>query len=349
MIRNLPNQIAASPSLINATTGAPYVGVVTVYVSLDGGTSSIGTVGAGLCAAEGNGFYTYHPSAAETNGAEVVFTFTGPGAIPASVPYDTLTAAQWASLQAASAPNAYTVRSVITDALVEIGVLEPGEQASPAQAQIGLRRVRGMIDSWAADRLTLSLQLRTAFVWPASTSSVQVGPGQTVDMDRPVWVNNIAFVVPGTNPGVEVPMGLMDEDTYASLTIKDLVSALPQQAFYQTNVEDANATLFLWPTPQSLTIVLYSPQAVTVPASLNSLMQGPPGYQDAFLYQLAYRLCTPFGVAVPPLLPGMARNAFENMKKPNVEPGQLGIDAALVPGFGAGYNVITDSTTFSGR
>jgi hypothetical protein len=302
-----------------------------------------------------NGKYQYQPTQAETNGRQVSFTFAAVphgAAVGVTITYTTDTEAAAAAATATTGTLAFTVRSLVTDALVEIGVLEPGEQASAAQAAIGLRRVQTMIDTWAADRLTLSLQLQTSFTWPASTSSVQVGPGQTVNMDRPMWINQINFVIPGSSPAIEVPIGQMDEDAYSALSIKGLPSALPTQSFYQTNLTDANGTLFLWPQPQSLTIVIYTPQAVGVPASLNSVLQGPPGYADAFLYQLALKLSGPFGVKVMeqyPLLPRMATAAFENMKKPNIDPGALSIDPALVPGAGAGWNYLTGTSTYGNR
>jgi hypothetical protein len=345
MVINQPNQVIGA-QMVDASTGLDYVGVVTVYVTVDGGVQAIGSVGAGICTAEGHGYYTYRPSQAETNGALIAFTFTGLGAVSASIQVATVAAAGPASGVFALA---YTVRSLITDALVEIGVLEPGEQANAGQIALGLRRVQTMIDTWAADRLTLSLQLQTTFVWPASTSSVLVGIGQTVNIDRPMWINAISFLIPGSSPAIEVPIGMMDEDAFSSLSIKGLPSALPTQSFYQTNLTDSHGTLFLWPQPQSLSIVLYTPQAVGVPASLDSILQGPPGYQDAFLYQLALRFCSPFGVQIPPLLPRMASAAFENMKKPNVDPGAMSIDPALVPGLGAGWNYLTGNTTTSNR
>jgi hypothetical protein len=348
-VRNTTGWVVGA-QMVTATTGAAFVGTVTCYLTKDGVTPAvIGAFNSGVCTAAGNGFYVYHPTQAETDYTLIAFTFVGTGAIPYTTPVETVTATIAAAMSATTTTLAYTIRSLVTDALVEIGVLEPGEQATAAQAMIGLRRVQQMIDGWAADRLTLSLQLQTSFTWPASTSSVQVGIGQTVNIDRPVWINAAAFVIPGSSPAIEVPIGVMDEDAYASLTIKELVSALPQQCFYQTNINDANGTLFIWPQPQSLTIVLYTPQAVGVPATLNNVLQGPPGYADAFLYQLALRLCTPFGVSVPALLPRMAAAAFENMKRPNVDPGALSVDAALVPGLGAGYNILSDSTTFGSR
>jgi hypothetical protein len=345
MVINQPGQVIGA-QMVDASTGLDYVGVVTVYVTVDGGVQAIGSVGAGICTAEGHGYYTYRPSQAETNGALIAFTFTGLGAVSASIQVATTAAATPASGVFALA---YTVRSLITDALVEIGVLEPGEQANAGQIALGLRRVQTMIDTWAADRLTLSLQLQTTFVWPASTSSVLVGIGQAVNIDRPMWINAISFLIPGSSPAIEVPIGMMDEDAFSSLSIKGLPSALPTQSFYQTNLTDAHGTLFLWPQPQSLSIVLYTPQAVGVPASLDSILQGPPGYQDAFLYQLALRFCSPFGVQIPPLLPRMASAAFENMKKPNVDPGAMSVDPALVPGLGAGWNYLTGNTTTSNR
>jgi hypothetical protein len=343
MVKNQAGQVIGA-QMISAITGAPFGGTVTVYVTGDGGTQTLGAVGAGLCSPEGNGLYNYFPAQAETNYTLIQFTFIGTNAVPATIQVATVTAEQQTAVTGTSGTLAYTVRSLILDALVEIGVLEPGEQASGPQGDIGLRRVQSMIDSWAADRLTLSLQLRTTFTWPASTSSVQVGTGQTVNMDRPVWLNAISYVIPGSSPQIEVPIGIMDEDAFSGLSIKSLVSSLPTQSFYQTNLNDPNGTLFLWPQPQSLTIVLYTPQAVGVPATLNSIIQGPPGYQDAFLYQLAMRLCTPFGVTVPPLLPTMARVAFENMKRPNVDPGVMTVDAALVPSAG-GWNYLTGTTS----
>jgi hypothetical protein len=89
---------------------------------------------------------------------------------------------------------------------------------------------------------------------------------------------------------------------------------------------------------------------VEVPVSLNDELLGPPGYQEAFLYQLALRLCRPFGKPIPPELQAQAHGAFLTMKRPNVEPALLGVDAALTVGTTGGYNVLSDQQSSpSGR
>ena len=51
----------------------------------DAGAQAVGSVGAGACTHEGNGYHTYAPAQAETNGDLLAFTFTGTGAIPATI------------------------------------------------------------------------------------------------------------------------------------------------------------------------------------------------------------------------------------------------------------------------
>lgn len=96
MIKNVAGQ-AIGAQMVNATTGAAFVGTVTVYVTGDAGVQALGSVGAGVCTAEGNGYYTYAPSQAETNYSLIAFTFIGTGAIPATIQIATLTAAQTAA------------------------------------------------------------------------------------------------------------------------------------------------------------------------------------------------------------------------------------------------------------
>lgn len=71
--------------LVSATDGSAFTGSVTVYVTLDAGTQAAGSVGSGACTHEGNGYHTYAPAQAETNGDLIAFTFVGSGAVPATV------------------------------------------------------------------------------------------------------------------------------------------------------------------------------------------------------------------------------------------------------------------------
>jgi hypothetical protein len=58
---------------------------VTVYVTGDGGSQALGSVGSGVCTHEGNGYHSYAPAQGETNYDHIAFTFIGTGAVPATV------------------------------------------------------------------------------------------------------------------------------------------------------------------------------------------------------------------------------------------------------------------------
>ncbi len=71
--------------MVTASDGSVFTGAVTAYVTVDAGTQAIGSVGSGVCTHEGNGYHTYAPAQAETNGDLLGFTFIGTGAVPATV------------------------------------------------------------------------------------------------------------------------------------------------------------------------------------------------------------------------------------------------------------------------
>lgn len=243
-------------------------------------------------------------------------------------------------------PAGATVQSIIEDALTEIGAIGVGNSASAADLALGLLRFQNQLDAWQADRLSLSLQAATSVTWPSSTSTATVGPTGAIAIARPTWINALNYVVPGSSPEVEVYMAPMDADQYAALTIKGLQSGLPQQFFYQVNLDDELGTLFIWPKPdQQVTLKLYVAKGIDVPAALSDQLFGPAGYQEAYMYQLALRLCTPFGKPLPELLPNMARESWNLMKRQNVNPGLMACDPALIPQFPGGYNVLSDSAS----
>jgi hypothetical protein len=246
-----------------------------------------------------------------------------------------------------------TVTAIVTDAYMEIGVLTPTQTLDTNLGALGLLRFQQLLDAWQADRLSLAVQSRVTFPLVSGTSSVTIGPSGSVTTTpatttAPMWLDTVCYINPGSSPSQEVAIGMMDRDTYASLSIKELGSALPLQGFYQRSNTTALGTLFLWPqVTQNITIVLYSPQGVGVPTLLADTVTGPPGYLRAFCKCLALDLCAPTGTAVPEMLPSLAAQAKIDMQRPNIMPGLMGVDPATTNTWATGYNVYSDVTQTS--
>ncbi len=84
MKKNVASQVIGA-QMVSATDGSAFTGSVTVAVTGDAGTQATGSVGSGACTHEGGGFHTYAPAQAETNYDHVAFTFSGTGAVPATI------------------------------------------------------------------------------------------------------------------------------------------------------------------------------------------------------------------------------------------------------------------------
>jgi hypothetical protein len=98
MKKNVGSQIVGA-QMTTAADGTNFSGAVTVYFTLDNGTQTIGSVGSGAATSKGNGYYTYAPTAGETNGDLCAYTFVGTGAITATVQYSTQAATSAADIQ----------------------------------------------------------------------------------------------------------------------------------------------------------------------------------------------------------------------------------------------------------
>lgn len=82
MKKNVASQ-SVGAEMITAADGTAFTGAVSVLVTIDNGTQTAG--GGTAPAHEGNGYHSYTPTQAETNGDHIAFTFTGTGAIPATI------------------------------------------------------------------------------------------------------------------------------------------------------------------------------------------------------------------------------------------------------------------------
>jgi hypothetical protein len=133
MKKNVASQVVGA-QMVSATDGSAFTGSVTVSVTGDGGTQATGSVGSGACTHEGNGFHTYAPSQAETNHDHVAFTFTGTGAIPATVQiYPTFpqTGDSFARLGAPAGASVSADIAAIESQTDDIGVAGAGLTAIP--------------------------------------------------------------------------------------------------------------------------------------------------------------------------------------------------------------------------
>lgn len=332
MIRNQAGQTVNCEVI--GLAGAPFTGTVTVYVTIDAGAQVIGSVGSGLATLKGNGLYQYLPAQAETNGADVEYTFIGSGAAPASKQFATLTLAQAQALQAATGPGVLTGRDLVTDALLEINVYDALDEPSPQDAAFVLRKLNRILDNWNAERPGVYAEQFQSYTLTPALSPHTIGPSGTfVVTQRPVTVEGATLVLNTAN-SPQVGIRLRDRGWYQSLSIPSLSTQMPTDLYYEPAWPNGN--LYFYPVPSAAYHVILWTRIVLASLGLNDAFTLPPGYQDAITLTLAEDIAPTFEKPVAPSLARKAMEARARIFSNNIEIPLLSTQDSGMPTSGGG-------------
>lgn len=229
-----------------------------------------------------------------------------------------------------------TAADILSSALRLIGVLAAGEQMAPDDSKDALMVFQQMVDSWNADRLAIFTTRSDDFPFVLGKQAYTLGTEGDFDMPRPARIDAMSAILLNNpdNP-VEVPMDLWTvEDWQTKLPVKNVSSSFPQLCY-----DDGGfplRTLNFWPIPnQANSIRIYSWQALSAPAAYNTTIAFPPGYAEAFRYNLAVRLAAEYGRDVKAAVATIATESLARVKTMNAP--ELELRSDLLPGPG-GYN-----------
>jgi hypothetical protein len=340
--------------MVDAFTGSAYGGAVTVYITIDAGVQAIGSVGSGICTAEGNGYYTYRPTAAETNGTLIAFTFIGTGAVPATVQVATVTGGQQTALSGVAGSGSILVSDLITQACRRINVIQEGQFPTAPMMEDAFARFNDMIDSVCGNDALLIYTISRA-VWTITSTKgtianpYTVGIGGDININRPTFVPDGAIRYQNTavTPTLEYPLTSLTDDAWRLIPQKDLTSTLPTSAYYNPTFAANFGSLYLWlvPTQSSLQGVIYYPAQVTRFNAISDTIALPPGYNRFLRDNLAVELASEFreNIPVDPTLLQSAAQSKALLKRKNERLSDLSIDAALLPTHRSLYNINSDT------
>ena len=225
MKKNVANQSIGVQML--TLGGAAYTGVVTVYVTGDGGAQAIGTAGSpqGQCYHEGNGAFRYFPDQAETNFNHIMFTFVGDAtAAPASVQVYTSYPQTGDAFESVASVQSIASR---LDTLLEPASGSPGDYQFSADA---LRRTQTVLAS-SLTEIQESLALVLADTNELQTDWVDGGRLDNL-LDNVATTSEIGAVQTTVDAilvdtGTTLPSTLAAIAGYIDTEVSDIQSRLP--------------------------------------------------------------------------------------------------------------------------
>ena len=176
-----------------------------------------------------------------------------------------------------------TARTLIGDALQDIGVVDPNETMSAEQADHGLRTLNRIVDAWRAARLYVYTITDVSASF--SGASATVGSGLTVNTAAPVRFEPGCYYV---KSGDSYPLPEMTYAQYAAVQNKSESGDYPQGYYYDKAIP---GRVYVWPVPAVSTEYHFQVRAkISAFANLDTDYSLPDGYQDALHYSLCERL-----------------------------------------------------------
>lgn len=236
------------------------------------------------------------------------------------------------------------VLQVITDALEEIGAMGEGVPPAPEDMQKALRVLQMMHDSDEAERLMLYTVARATFALTASQQTRTIGAGGNFDTgantERPVFIEHVGVTPVGQT--MEIPIVPYESrEEWLAEPFKALTDLYPRRYWYEPTYP--LGTFTFWPVPTTAaTVAIATAVRLTSPAGLTTDLAFPPGYHEAWHYNLAKRLQRPFRKPQDPSLATDAKAALGRVKRLN-DPGppRAQVDAALIAG-GGGFDIYSN-------
>lgn len=219
---------------------------------------------------------------------------------------------------------------IITQAMQEIGVLDPNQAPEGTEAATGLIKLNRMLDAWNADKRYVWTMVFNQYPITPNLQPHTIGPSGTFNVNqRPVKLESAEIILNNVTPNIRYPINLRDDAWWAAKSAYAVSGSLPTDLYYSPDWP--NGSLYLWPVPTVAYLLELQTWTLIDQVQLTTSMCLPPGYSDAIIYSLAISLCPAFAVQASRELLLLAKTAIDRIFSPNISSPRIGTRDAGVP------------------
>lgn len=239
---------------------------------------------------------------------------------------------------------AVSVQTIVNDAMVEIGALDPTQTADATESFVAAGKLNRLLNNWNADGAGCYAVSFPAFTLTPNLQPHTIGPTGTWTLtERPVAIDGLQLVLTNVSPNVNVTIILHDSDWWQNVSVPTLAQSYPTDGYYDPTFP--NGSLYLYPIPTTAWgVQLKIRSTLTDALSVTDTIVLPPGYQDAVTLTLAEDLAGLLHAPMPQLLPEKAAKARARIFANNLEVPKITTwDAGMPSGRGrrSNFNYLT--------
>lgn len=183
-----------------------------------------------------------------------------------------------------------TARKLIKRALQVAGILTKNEQPSADEVNDALSVLNGMISSWSNDSLLVFYRESEQFQLVTGKVSYTIGSGGDFNTARP---NQIVSCYIRSQDATDYPLKPMSDRVYDGSVMRKSVQSIPE--FFQYDAANPVGMLTIWPSPVEAYPIFIRSEKVLESFVLDDVVDLPPGWVQAIVYNLAFMLAPEYG------------------------------------------------------
>lgn len=203
------------------------------------------------------------------------------------------------------------ISDLISNALIELGVLAAGQTVSADHSSFCLNKLNRLFDNWNADgdyiyATTLFRGTLTPNHSPHTIGITGLTPAAdlVVSVTRPQKIDYANLILTDVTPNIHRKLTIKDDAWWMSNPIPDLATQIPYDLW--PNYSWPLAQLYLWPVPTKAYDIEINLWTSLASVALTDTFTMPPGYEDAVTMSLAESLVSAF-----PSAPGAQTAALQ--------------------------------------
>ena len=206
-----------------------------------------------------------------------------------------------------------TALNVITDALTDIGAIDPEGGITPTSGMTtgALRVLNYLVTAWQAHGMQVWCQKQGTYSLSNGVGNFTIGPsGATVTADRPLSIQQAWLRNTVADPDQDIPIRIISREEYNNLATK-ASSGTPICLYYDPEYDrpgsnsgaNAKGKVYIWPVPDTTVATTYDLYFIyTRPiADFNAssdTLDFPQEWYNAVRWNLAEALCPSYEVPI---------------------------------------------------
>ena len=235
----------------------------------------------------------------------------------------------------------YRALDICAGALIEIGVVSPGEIGNipPDELQWTFSKLNEVLDVWQAMRNKVYSYAFLVFTFESGVNPILMGPSPVANWavaQRPVRLESAALILNSGTP-VDLPINIRDKDWWALNQVKSIQTNVPTDVYPDYTWPDASlyfwpvinvgdqARIQVWNTVQQLDAIT---DPIGGPGGPGTL---PPAYRTALKLTLAESLLSGSNKSPSPTLAAAATIARAAMIGPNAQSPRISLQDSGMP------------------